>query len=202
MVRTSPAGAPDRPPGGRTACVRQEAARRVGGDSDMTDQLAGFGATFDHAAVAAHRIRDLLPIYYDLLGGTFLEGGDNQRVGYRAVQLSYPNDTRIELMEPLGGSHFFDSFFARRGTGGVHHLTFKVDDIEGVVEELRRRGYSLAGLFLEDRFWREVFLHPREAYGTLVQLAQLDESAVPPRGLSLDLVLSGHGQRGNGVPSP
>jgi methylmalonyl-CoA/ethylmalonyl-CoA epimerase len=80
-------------------------------------------AVFDHTAVAAPRIRDLLPIYLDLLGGTFVQGGDNPRVGYRALQLEYQSGGRIELMEPLLGSSFFDSFFARKGSG-LHHITF------------------------------------------------------------------------------
>ncbi len=165
-------------------------------------ELERFGAVFDHAAVVARRIRDLLPIYMDLLGGSFLEGGDNVRVGYRAVHMSYADGSHIELMEPLEGSHFLDSFFASRGEGGLHHVTFKVDDIDTAVAALRRRGYSLTGLHLEDRFWREVFLHPREAFGTLVQLAQLDEAYAPPPGLTLEAVLAGQGQRGNGTPSP
>lgn len=164
--------------------------------------IEGFGAVFDHAAVAARRIRDLLPIYHELLGGSFLEGGDNVRVGYRAVQLAFADGSRIELMEPLSGSRFFDSFFASRGAGGLHHVTFKVTDIEAAIAELGRRGYSLTGLYLEDSFWREVFLHPREAHGVLVQLAQAGGPYPSPPGLTLEAVLAGRGQRGNGAPSP
>lgn len=56
-------------------------------------------------------------------------GGDNPRVGYRALQLAFPDDRRIELMEPHPGSAFFDRFFRRTGGGGMHHVTFMVDDI-------------------------------------------------------------------------
>ncbi len=59
------------------------------------------GAVLDHVAVAALRIRDLLPIYHDLLGGRFLTGGDNRVVGYRAVHLGYDGGGKIELLEPL-----------------------------------------------------------------------------------------------------
>ena len=166
------------------------------------DVLAPFHAVFDHAAVAARRIRDLLPIYHELLGGSFVEGGDNQRVGYRAVQLGFADGSRVELMEPLRGSTFFDSFFATRGAGGLHHITFKVDDIEVAVAAMRRHGFALTGLYLEDRFWREVFVHPHQAYGTLVQIAQADGPYPSPPDLTLDGVLAGHGQRGNGEPSP
>lgn len=161
-----------------------------------------FHAVFDHAAVAARRIRDLLPLYHGMLGGSFVEGGDNQRVGYRAVQLGFTDGSRIELMEPLRRSQFFDSFFATRGAGGLHHVTFKVDDIEAAVAAMRRQGLSLTGLYLEDRSWREVFVHPRQAHGTLVQIAQADGPYPSPPDLSLDGVLAGDGQRGNGEPSP
>ena len=164
--------------------------------------LTRFNAVFDHAAMAARRIRDLLPIYHELLGGTFIEGGDNQRVGYRAVQLGFADGSRIELMEPLRGSTFFDSFFASRGAGGLHHVTFKVDDIEAALAAMRRQGYSLTGLHLDDHFWREVFLHPSEAHGTLVQIAQAQRPFPPAQDMTLEGVLAGNGQRGDGHPSP
>ncbi|MFF3438765.1 VOC family protein [Streptosporangium sp. NPDC002721] len=164
--------------------------------------LRELGAVFDHTAVAAPRIRDLLPIYHDLLGGTFRSGGDNQLGGYRALQLTYPGGSKIELMEPLEGSTFFDSFFElTRGRGGVHHLNFHVADIDLAVSLLTDRGYRLHGLNLGDPRWREVFLHPKEAHGVLIQLARpgpRDSVAVP----SLDDVLAGRGFRGNGTPSP
>lgn len=152
--------------------------------------------------MAAGRIRDLLPIYGDLLGGTFVRGGDNIRVGYRALQLGYSNGSRIELMEPLEGSPFFDTFFDRRPSGGLHHVTFKVNSIENAVQAMKASGYSLTGLHLADVSWREVFLHPREAYGTLVQLAQGEGEYAGPDALTLEGVLAGLGSHGNGTPSP
>ncbi len=162
--------------------------------------LPGLDAVFDHAAVAAPRIRDLLPIYRDLLGGVFLRGGDTVRVGYRAVQLGYANGTKFELMEPLQGSRFFDSFF-RRG-GGLHHVTFKVADLDAAVRRMRVLGYTPTGLFTEIPEWQEVFLHPREANGVLVQLARGNGNFPFPEGAGLEDVLAGRGSHGNGCPSP
>lgn len=166
---------------------------------------AELGARFDHVAVAAPRLRDLLPIYQDLLGGVFANGGDNQRVGYRALQLRYPDGSRIELMEPLPGSDFFDSFFARVGDrGGLHHVTFKVEDIERAIAAARARGYEPVGIYLEWDVWKEAFLHPRQANGVLVQLAQAAPGyPEPPReDESVEAVLAGRSDGGNGIPSP
>ncbi|MFQ5516894.1 MAG: VOC family protein [Acidimicrobiia bacterium] len=164
--------------------------------------LGEMGAVFDHAALAAPRLRDLLPIYQDLLQGRFLYGGDNRRVGYRALQLAYSDGSRIELMEPLSGSAFFDSFVKRKGWG-LHHITFKVSDIRRAIDIAEHRGFVLVGAFLDDVCWKEVFIHPREACGTLVQLAQSAPGYPPPQlDSSVEDVLAGRGNDGNNQPSP
>ncbi|RVX43657.1 methylmalonyl-CoA epimerase [Nonomuraea polychroma] len=170
----------------------------------MDLELDGLEVTFDHTAVAAPRIRDLLPIYRDLLGGRHLGGGgDNRVAGYRTLQLSYANGSKVELMEPLAGSTFFDSFFElTRGRGGVHHLNFHVSDLTAAVARLTARGYRLHGLDRSDPRWQEVFLHPKEAYGVLIQLAQPGAWDVADRRPTLEDVLAGRGGNGNGIPSP
>lgn len=158
-------------------------------------------ATFDHVAVAAPRIRDLLPIYQDVLGGRFSVGADNPQVGWRNVRLSYVGGARIELMEPLAGSTFFDSFFARTGGGGPHHLTFKVPDIHRALQDLRRQELELLIGDLDDPYWREVFVHPRSGHGVLVQVVEQHDSG-EDHPFTLEDVLAGRGYRGTGVPSP
>lgn len=159
-------------------------------------------AHFDHAAVAAPRIRDLLPLYADILGGRIINGGDNTRVGYRALQLAYADGSKIELMEPLAGSTFFDAFFASRGAG-LHHVTFKVGDLDGALDRLRATGIPLTGLYRDDPLWQEVFIHPRDASGVLVQIAQAAPGAwSDPGDLTIEAVLAGHGDQGTGEPSP
>lgn len=171
-------------------------------ESVRADGLHGIEAVFDHAAIAGPRLRDLLPIYQELLGGTYLNGGDNPRVAYRALQLAYPDGSKIELMEPLAGSTFFDSFVASKGWG-LHHVTFKVADIERAITVLEQRGFTPVGVFLEDEYWKEAFMHPREAGGVLLQLAQPGPGYPPPIwGSNLEDLLAGHGEYGNSQPSP
>jgi methylmalonyl-CoA/ethylmalonyl-CoA epimerase len=164
----------------------------------------GIDARFDHVALAAPRIRDLLPVYADMLGGRPVFGGDNVRVGYRAMQLTFPDDSRVELMEPLVGSRFFDRFFARTGGGGMHHVTFLVPDIQRALRAVESSGYTPTSVFLGNPDWQEVFLHPKQTSGTLVQVVQAtkrDRAAREP-GDVLAEVLEGRGVGGNGVPSP
>lgn len=170
--------------------------------ADENSELDELGAVFDHAAVAAPRLRELLPIYHELLGGVFLHGGDNARVGFRIMQLGYPGGGKIELLEPLPESTFLDSFFRHTGGGGLHHVTFKVTDLDVAVARLRERGYRLHGLYRDDPEWQEVFLHPKETHGTLIQLAEAREPEDAPANVTMDDVLAGHGWGGTRIPSP
>lgn len=162
--------------------------------------IVGLNARYDHIAVAARRIRDLLPLYRSLLGGAPVRGGDNETVGYRAVQLALSDGQRVELLEPLAGSTFFDRFLARTGGGGVHHLTVAVDDIEVALEAIRRSPYEPINVALEAPAHPEIFLHPKQAHGCLIQVIQpVSRTPIP---VTLEQVLSGRGAFGNGVPSP
>ena len=95
-------------------------------------------------------------------------GGDNTRVGYRVVHLQFDNGTNIELIEPLEGSTFFDSFFARMPHGGLRHVTFRVPDIRAAIVRMQQLGFRPTAVYLDDEVWQEAFLHPREGSGALV----------------------------------
>jgi methylmalonyl-CoA/ethylmalonyl-CoA epimerase len=124
---------------------------------------------FDHVAVAVHAIKPALKLYKDALGGEYLMGGD-QAGTWRWLQLVYPGGGKVELLEPLGEG-FLSRFLEARGEG-LHHVTFKTDDIHAAVEELQGRGYELVDVNLDHPDWKEAFLRPSGAHGTLLQVAQ------------------------------
>jgi methylmalonyl-CoA/ethylmalonyl-CoA epimerase len=157
-------------------------------------------ATFDHVAMAVPRIVDALPLYRDLLGGAFFTGGDNQRLGYRGVQLTYPGG-KVEILEPLTGSSFLDTFFATRPVGGLHHVTFLVPDLRSAIAATESGGWTVHGERTEDARWQEVFVHPKQANGLLLQLAQTGPGYGPDP-WTLEDALAGRGNQGDGRPSP
>jgi methylmalonyl-CoA/ethylmalonyl-CoA epimerase len=124
---------------------------------------------FDHVAVALHSIKPALGLYRDGLGGEYLMGGDERDV-WRWLQLRYPGGGKVELLEPLGGG-FLSDFLENRGEG-LHHVTFKTDDIRGAIDHLRTRGYELVDVNIENPHWKEAFLRPSKSHGTLIQIAQ------------------------------
>jgi hypothetical protein len=68
------------------------------------------------------------------------------------------------------------SRFLERHGEGLHHVTFKTDDIRGAIARVEALGYELVDVNLDDPSWQEAFLRPSKAHGTLIQLAQ---SSVP-----------------------
>ena len=123
----------------------------------------------DHVAVAVHSIKDALRLYRDALGGEYLmgaEGGDT----WRWVQVRFPGGGKVELLEPLGDG-FLSRFLDRHGEG-MHHMTFKTDDLRSAITHVEGLGYELVDVSLDDPHWKEAFLRPSHAHGTLIQLAQ------------------------------
>lgn len=155
-------------------------------------------AKFEHVAIAAPRIRDLLPIYLDLLGGKPIWASDSTTYGFRVVWIEYGNGTWHELMEPLRGSTFFDKFFSKRPAGGAHHITFTVKDINQAQAACEAQGFAIVGRSDESSEWKEFFLDLRETSGTLIQIAEttlkLDHM------WTIEQILNG--EHGNGIPSP
>ena len=121
----------------------------------------------DHTAVAVHSIKDALRLYRDALGGEYLMGGDSG--DFRWLQVRFPNGAKVELIEPLREG-FLTKFLEKHGEG-LHHMTFKTDDIEAAIEHVKGLGYDLVDVSLEGDDWKEAFLRPSGAHGTLIQIA-------------------------------
>ena len=130
-----------------------------------------FTERFDHVAIGVHEIARAAVLFRDILGGESVAGWDVPDEGFRFAQFRYPNHMKIELMEPLGDSGFLPKFLAHRGEG-VHHLTFRVKDIESKLDYLRSHGVEPVNVVLEGR-WKEAFVHPRQAHGVLIQLMEV-----------------------------
>ena len=122
----------------------------------------------DHVAVAVYHIADALPLFRDLLGGEPGESGGG--AGFTYQQLAFPGGT-VELLEPRGEDSFLHRFLASRGPG-LHHVTFKVDDLPRWAARLRAAGYHVVGERYDTPEWRELFIHPKSGHGVLIQLAE------------------------------
>jgi methylmalonyl-CoA/ethylmalonyl-CoA epimerase len=152
--------------------------------------LASVGAIYDHVAHAVPSIREALPLYRDLLRGVVYAGGINPWGGHVAVLIRYPGGAKVELLEPVRrNAPSIGNFLTASPRGGLHHVTFRVPDIEAALERVLTAGYHPVGTNLSQPAWRETFLHPRETGGVLIQLAQADPDIPGPLDRPLDELL-------------
>jgi methylmalonyl-CoA/ethylmalonyl-CoA epimerase len=65
-----------------------------------------------------------------------------QRVSASFVPAGDGQDVYIELLEPTEASSPVAKFLEKTG-GGLHHLCFEVDDIEGITDGLTKKGFTM-----------------------------------------------------------
>lgn len=128
-------------------------------------------AVLDHVAVAAQRWELTWPRYVGMLGGRWFSGGLGN--GFAPCQLRFANGARLEVLAPhqTSDNPFLARFLEQHGPG-PHHLTFKVPDLDNALTVVRSAGFDPVGIDRSDPGWFEAFLHPRQAGGIVVQLAQ------------------------------
>lgn len=87
--------------------------------------------------------------------------------------------SRMELLQATRADSPVARFLAKNGGPGVHHITFEVEDLDAALAELERRGGHIAyrhtyppGVTFEGKYWREAFVHPKDAFGVLIHLAE------------------------------
>jgi methylmalonyl-CoA/ethylmalonyl-CoA epimerase len=128
--------------------------------------------SFDHIALGAPRIADAVPLLVGVLGGAPGSGGPSG--SFRWASWLYADGGSIEVIEPRGTDGFMHRFLARDGAG-IHHVTFKVSSLAETCARAEAHGYEIVGRDESDATWRVAYLHPKQAQGIVVQLAQASE---------------------------
>jgi methylmalonyl-CoA/ethylmalonyl-CoA epimerase len=124
----------------------------------------------DHVAFGVPSIADVSPVICRRLGGRPHSSGPG--IGFRGAQWELAGGGRVEAIEPEGpDGGFLHRFLDARGPG-VHHVTFKVRDIHHAAAAARAAGYDVVGFMDVLESWKEMFLHPKQAQGVVVQLAE------------------------------
>lgn len=129
--------------------------------------------TLDHIAIAVKNISNAKKIYEDLglIFAPQIEEVKDQLVRTAFAQIDL--NAHIELLEPTSSESTIHKFIENKGEG-IHHLCFKVKDVQSKMNELIQRGYKFiyssprigAGGCLVN------FMHPKSTGGVLIELSQ------------------------------
>ena len=129
----------------------------------------------NHVAIVVPDLAAASAIYRDALGAKVTEPEPVPDHGVTTVFIELDN-TKIELLHPLGDDSPIASFLAKNPSGGMHHVCYEVEDILAARDRLVSEGARVLGSG-KPRIGAHgkpvLFLHPKDFCGTLVELEQV-----------------------------
>ena len=129
----------------------------------------------NHVAIVVPDLAAASAIYRDTLGAAVSAPMDLPEHGVTTVFVELEN-TRIELLHPLGEGSPVARFLQRSPGGGLHHVCYEVEDIHAARDRLRAAGARILGdgePATGAHGKPVLFLHPKDFAGTLIELEQV-----------------------------
>jgi methylmalonyl-CoA/ethylmalonyl-CoA epimerase len=129
----------------------------------------------NHVAIAVPDLAAAADQYRDTLGAKVGSPQDEPHHGVTVVFIELEN-TKIELLYPLGEKSPIKGFLDKNPSGGMHHICYEVENILEARDHLMSTGARILGTG-EPKIGAHgkpvLFLHPKDFTGTLVELEQV-----------------------------
>jgi methylmalonyl-CoA/ethylmalonyl-CoA epimerase len=126
----------------------------------------------DHVGIAVEDLDATLALYGEAFEMPLAHRETVAEQGVEAVLLEVGR-SHVELLRPLGPQTPVGKFLDRKGPG-LHHVAYRVEDIEATLTQLRQRGIEL--IDSEPRIGirqsRVAFLHPRATGSVLTEIVE------------------------------
>jgi methylmalonyl-CoA epimerase len=132
----------------------------------------------DHIAIAVHDLDRAREFFLDQLGGKELISVPVPEEAYRWTSIELGESCMLELVDPLGDDGFLHRFLESRGEG-MHHITIHVDDLAASQRELEAKGVPTFGYNDSEPNWKVFYVHPKDAFGALLQFAEFEPLSSP-----------------------
>ncbi len=128
----------------------------------------------NHVAIAVPDLAAAARTYREVLGAQVSQPLPQPAHGVTVVFVQLDN-TKIELLHPLGDASPIRAFLDKNPSGGMHHVCYEVADILAARDRLKAAGARVLGdgepkIGAHDK--PVLFLHPKDFDGTLVELEQ------------------------------
>lgn len=129
----------------------------------------------NHIAILVDDLEGTLSFWRDALG---LDLTQVQDVPAEQAQIAFlpTGDSEVELVKPTSDDSGLARYLEKRGPG-MHHICLEVDDIEGMLAELKAKGIQLINETPRTNAQgrKYAFIHPKSAHGVMVELYELPE---------------------------
>jgi methylmalonyl-CoA/ethylmalonyl-CoA epimerase len=126
----------------------------------------------DHVAIAVRDLDAAVAWYSEALGAEVTHRERIESDGVEEALLAVA-DSYIQLLTPTRDDSPVAKFLERKGEG-IHHVGYRVADCAAAIEQLKAAGAEMidAAPRPGSRGTTVAFVHPRGAYGTLIELVQ------------------------------
>jgi len=126
----------------------------------------------DHIGLAVKSVEQAGKFYSDVLGLKIkgMETIADQKVNVAFIPIT---DSEVELLESTEPDGPVAKFIESRGEG-IHHIAFRVENLEKALEELKAKGVRLIDQQPRKGAGgaRIAFIHPKETNGVLVEICE------------------------------
>ncbi len=129
----------------------------------------------NHLAIAVPNLEQAIAKYQDLLGAKVSSPQDLPEHGVRVVFVELEN-SKIELLYPLGENSPIEKFLQKNPNGGTHHICFEVENITNSIAILKAKGARVLGdgsPKIGAHGLPVIFLHPKDFDGVLIELEEV-----------------------------
>ncbi|MBO67481.1 MAG: methylmalonyl-CoA epimerase [Acidiferrobacteraceae bacterium] len=130
----------------------------------------------NHIAIVVPDLQAAALLYSDTLGAVVSAPTSLEEHGVTVVFVDLDN-TKIELLHPLGTNSPVAEFLLRNPTGGIHHVCYEVSDLISARDHLEKYGARIVGSrtpMIGAHGKPVIFLHPKDFCGTLIELEEAD----------------------------
>jgi methylmalonyl-CoA/ethylmalonyl-CoA epimerase len=127
----------------------------------------------DHVALVVSDIDQALEFWVDALG-IALDHQEEIPREQSAIAFLPVGDSEIELVQPTSHDSGVAKYLDKRGPG-MHHICLEVDDINAMIEQLKAKEIRLIHEepVVAESGKKYAFIHPKAAFGVLVELYEL-----------------------------
>ena len=126
----------------------------------------------DHVSIAVRDQKKAERFFREILGAVAGVGMGDTKAKFFWQIFSLGDLSRLEIISPTGEESFLDGFLKDK-EGGVHHITLQTPDLRKAMTHLEEQGIPFFGYNeYPGGIWNEVFIHPRHAFGVLIQIAE------------------------------
>ena len=129
----------------------------------------------NHVAIAVVSVEAAAKQYKNILGAKISKTLDLPSHGVKTIFVELDN-TKIELLEPIGDNSPIKKFLLKNPSGGMHHICYEVPNIKEASTKLKLQGATILGSgkpTIGAHGKPVIFIHPKDFNGTLIELEEV-----------------------------